>query len=501
MKNRHPQILQLLLVLVALSTTSSVMAQQFTRRGFSFGADRDTLLYIIASPFDNWYLSVGGGIHTYFGNEQDDPARWNQPDLHMNFEIGKWVIPDVAVSLRFSPYNIHSQSCYLGRNPWIDRSGSPTYVSPELGHVYYPQSMHGFLAFGIVTFDWTNFLHGYEIGKRRHLHVFTPVGMGGVWLYGRQINNTASTAETADEMRFNRELGFLGGLMFEYITTKHISLNFSTELIGTKGTIDWTYTKDLANAPHPDRSIDWIPSIYLSIKFNLLKQVTKYNIHEQEYRRERVNHEFISFGDRNTVPRLEVRIDKLHEHIDSVQNLSDQRGEVDSVKIADMTAELDSLQAQLDSVIMQPYNRPPSNIIEDILRANEDLNLPATIIYYPLDRYSIDYNGHRRLQNFAKEMGKTDDTIEYYIIGAADSLTGTIRHNIWLSERRCEAAFNTLTKTYGADPNRLITIPVGGITEWDPQENNRMALLIRRSPYIDTIIEKWMRQGYGGVRR
>ena len=43
----------LLVTLTLLSLAGSLSAQDFRRRGFAFGADRDTLLYIIASPFDN----------------------------------------------------------------------------------------------------------------------------------------------------------------------------------------------------------------------------------------------------------------------------------------------------------------------------------------------------------------------------------------------------------------------------------------------------------------
>ena len=45
-----------ILLTILLATSSVLNAQNFSRRGFSLGADRDTLLYIIASPFDNWYI-------------------------------------------------------------------------------------------------------------------------------------------------------------------------------------------------------------------------------------------------------------------------------------------------------------------------------------------------------------------------------------------------------------------------------------------------------------
>ena len=42
-------------------------------------------------------------------------------------------------------------------------------------------------------------------------------------------------------------------------------------------------------------------------------------------------------------------------------------------------------------------------------------------------------------------------------------------------------------------------MPVGGIMEYDPQENNRMALIIQRTPQTEAIVDKWMKK-YKDVR-
>ena len=156
-----------------------------------------------------------------------------------------------------------------------------------------------------------------------------------------------------------------------------------------------------------------------------------------------------------------------------------------------MGKERDSLQNRLDS-IEKYVGYMPANVIEELLNANEELGLPATVVYYQLDKYDIDYNGLKKLQKFAKDLNQLDDTLEYYIIGAADSITGSIQHNQWLSERRCEAAYNMLVNNFDVSANQLILMPVGGIMEYTPQENNRMALIILRTPQTEAIETKWM---------
>ena len=478
---------KLLLLLLLIGSTTYVSAQNFGR-GFSLGADRDTLLYIIASPFDNWYFSVGGGIQTFHGNEIEARARFNKLNFNGRIEIGKWIIPDVAVSLRFSMFNVDGQSRY-GLQPFIDF----TNVTPDsTGYLDY-QPFHGHAAsiLGFVTFDWTNFLNGYDAGKRTRLHIFMPIGLGMSVFYGKQINPNPRTNHEVGEFRKNRELAFSLGFMAEYIWTRHISLNAHLELFGSESTWDWSPYDNAYSI------FDFIPTLSVSAKINLLRQVKKYNQYTQISTYEQVNHEFLAFGARNTVIRLTDRIEKLNEQIDSVQNLSGQlmTGALDELNA--IIQERDSLQDQLDNYNEnyngQPISRP-LNVIEELLNMNEILGLPACVVYYELDRYDLDYNARKTLQKFAKEMNKMEDTLEFYIIGAADSVTGTASHNQWLSEKRCQAAYNMLTQHFGANKNQLRMEPVGGIMEYYPKENNRMALIILRTPVTEEIVERWRRK-------
>ena len=485
---------RLVTILSLLIITASLSAQNFQRKGFSLGADRDTLLYIIASPFDNWYITPSIGLQTFIGNAPDNEACWNKLDYNIRVEVGKWVIPDIAVALRVGFSTIHSQSLHGGNNPLTDLNSPITY--PNAATAYYPISAYSFFAQGIVNMDWTNFLKGYERGKRSRFHINTPLGFGGIVLFGKVINqnyidkvhrNDNENDMELGQMSRNLELAFTAGIMAEYYVSKKIAINASTELLWARGSLDdYNYNLDADN-----RRVDFMPSFNIGIRFNLLENVTKYNPYTKVSSREKVNHEFISFGSRNTLSTLKGRIDRLNSQIDSVQNLSDLRGQQDSLAIAAMTEERDSLQRQLDSADYRTYGRAPANMIEELISANEVLGLPATIVYFQLDRYDLDYNGRKRLQNFAKEISNVDDTVEFYIIGAADSLTGTKRHNMWLSERRSEAAYNMLVERFNVDPNQLIKIALGGITEYDPQENNRMAMVIMRTPEVEAIIERW----------
>ena len=483
---------KLTLLILLLIATLTASAQHRIVDGFSLGADRDTLMYIIASPFDNWFLGVSTGVQTFIGNTPDPQAYWNSLDYGGRIEVGKWIIPDVAVSLRLGMASAHSQTLHAGNNPWPDLTHPLVYDGAE--YTYYPVRATAFTAQGIVTFDWTNFLNGYEAGKRRKLHVCTPFGFGGMILFGEivnpnyvnRVNNNSDDERVVQlgDMAHNLELAFTGGLLTEYYATRHLSFNASLELLACRGSIDdYNYDLDVDK-----RRMDLVPSFYVGVKINMFREVTKRDPFTNEPVRAKVNHEFLAFGSRNTVTNLTERIERLNERIDSLQNLADNLAPQDSLPLPELQNELDSLMNLLDSL-------PPNeahNIMEDLLNANEELDLPATIIYYKLDKFDIDYNGQKKLQRFAKEVNQLDDTIEYYIVGAADSITGSISHNQWLSRHRCQEPYDMLVKEFGVSANQLVIVPVGGIMEYDPQEYNRIALIIQRTKETEEIVNRWL---------
>ena len=473
---------RIITIVALLIVTASLSAQNFQRRGFSLGADRDTMLYIIASPFDNWFITFGGGVQTFIGNELDASARRNKLDYNLRVEIGKWIIPDVAVSLRLSHYSVQGQSRY-GLQPFIDFTNAPI---ANGYYEYQPFRANAFALVGFVTFDWTNFLSGYEKGKRNRLHVFSPIGLGMSMLYGRQVNPRSSDIHPQGSFRRNWEYFFDAGIGLEFVLSKNINIFAEAELFASESTWDWSPYDNAYSI------FDLIPSVTGGVKFNLLKNVTKYNPYTRSSSRERVNHEFLSYGTRRTIPTLTGRIESLNSRIDSIQNLTDTLRIQNAAVVDALQNEVDSLQQELDSAQIYGGGYGPRNIMEELLGINEYLNLPATIIYYQLDKYDIDYNGRKKLQRFAKEVNAIDDTVEYYIVGAADSITGTIRHNQWLSERRCEAAYNMQVDQFDASGNQFILVPVGGIMEYEPQENNRSALIIQRTPVTEEIVNRWM---------
>jgi outer membrane protein OmpA-like peptidoglycan-associated protein len=499
------------LIIIILTITSTSLSAQGIHRGIAWGADRDTLKYIIASPFDNWHINVALGIQTFIGNTPDADAQWNSADWSLRAEVGKWILPDFAISLRLGFASVHSQSIHGGNNPWTDISNPIHYAG--VANTYYPIKAHALTMMGIVTLDWTNFFLGYESGKQRKWHICTPVGLGLACLLGdidnpnyvTKVNNNLGPDDdpiALGDMSRNFELGFTAGLSTEYYVSRHVSLNAALELFFARGSIDdYNYNLD-----EDMRRVDFIPSFHIGAKFNLLSHIRKFHPDTKKVSVDSVYHEFLAFGSSNTVKILNGKIERLMSERDSIADNMAVLADNDKAKMGMDSLLIDSINRQLgDLQEMLSHYRPdlpgngyngdhrPNTLIDELMDINNVLRLPSTVVYFELDKYYLDYNARKKLQDFANEANSLDDTIEFYMIGAADSLTGSIKHNQWLSEQRCGAAHQMLVKNFGMSENQLIRVHAGGINDYTPQENNRMVLVIQRTPVTEEIVDRWIR--------
>lgn len=489
-------------LILLVTATTSLSAQGGFKRGVAWGADRDTLMFVIGSPFDNWYINVGGGLQTFIGNEIESSARCNKLNFNLALEIGKWLIPDVAVSLRLAYFNVDGQSRYP-LQPFIDYTGAPTYINPEDGLQYYeyqPFSAHALTLMGFVNFDWTNFFKGYEVGRRTQLHWLTDIGLGISMLFGEQKNPTHNDEIEIGDFRRNFELAFSirGGAEYEF--NDNIAANAKIELFGSESTWDWS--------PYDNSHsiFDIIPSFNIGVKFNLLSRIKKFHPENNTTSLDTVYHYFRSFGSKKTVSTLQGRIEKLQSERDDILNRSLSQQNIDSLLIDSINRELGRLQEKLkqytpdlsDKNIYGRGNKggdenDMDKLINELLDIADLLDIPHTVVYFELDKHYLDYNARKNLQDFSKKVKSLDDTIEFYMIGAADSLTGSIPHNQRLSEKRCNAVHDMLTKNFNISANQFIRVFAGGINDYSPQEDNRMVLVIQRTPVTEEIVDRWNR--------
>lgn len=600
------KILLSILAICCFALVAPAQTQNKPERGPRLGVAKDSMDYMVASPFNNWFLSVGGGIQTFIGNELYASARKNKFfNYNLSAEFGKWVLPDLAVSLQASWFDVDGQTNYLGLQPFVENTGDGAYQ-----HFY----AHAVSVMGLVTLDWTNLIRGYEKGMHRHLHIMTPVGLGAAMLYGEQKNSSVQALRDHEvgEMRKNFELCYTAALQLEYVTKGILAFDLSARILGSESTFDWSpYDNSYSR-------FDLMPQVLAGVKFNFIdkerREKLMNNTAEEKlllnsvflpssdiYELKEVDNLTASLFDDNgmlipgnsgvhmdkegqlvdkngnPVPEG-VHLDKNGDLVDANGNYLDQfcnpiaegvhveNGQMvdkngnpvaSGVKknadgqLTDMNGQpisdgltldpdgnlvdkngyvlnngthfdndgylvdadgnyldangnligskvhlynpghngqgLSDLQAKLDSV--EVANK---DLLNHILNVAEREKLPSLIVYYQLDKYNIDVNARMKIDEFARAI-KADENSNrtYYLIGAADSATGSVRRNIFLGKARCKAVYDILVNEYGISADRLKCFPLGGITEFEPKELNRVCIVVEPNDELAKLLDKW----------
>lgn len=305
----------LLSVLAICFVAFAATAQNKGSRILRLGVDKDTSDYIIASPFDNWFLGVNGGIQTFKGNEIEKEARQNGIGGIITVDFGKWVLPDVAVYLNASWMTIDGQSRY-GKQPFINFLNPP--ITDGSTNGYQPFHAHAAALMGQVALDWTTFVRGYEKGMQRHFHVITPIGLGASVLYGKQ-ENPRSAGEVGD-LRGNFELCYSAALQFEYITRTRFAFDLTARLMGSESTWDWSpYDNSYSR-------FDIIPELTAGLKYNMIKEVRLNRMYGKDTTKMVLNNVFFP-ATIIDLTRLSNQMDSIREVLDNVSaSLMDDNG-------------------------------------------------------------------------------------------------------------------------------------------------------------------------------
>lgn len=127
------------------------------------------------------------------------------------------------------------------------------------------------------------------------------------------------------------------------------------------------------------------------------------------------------------------------------------------------------------------------------------LLMPYEQIFFERDKWDILPSEATKIEKMAQIMNAYPDT-KYILIGSADSITGTVKRNIFLGHVRADVVYNSLVTEYGIDSSRLSREYQGGILVYMPYELNRSTVILMNHPYVRRIFEEMRFKGQAGGR-
>ena len=160
----------------------------------------------------------------------------------------------------------------------------------------------------------------------------------------------------------------------------------------------------------------------------------------------------------------------------------------------EMQRKIDSLQHVIDSVLDDNKNKANNMPLDSILMNNL---LPYEMVFFQKDKWDILPSEEMKIERMARVM-KAYPKETFILTGSADSKTGTVERNIFLSHNRADVVYNILVTQYDIEPERLKREYLGGILDYKPFELNRTTVIIMDHPAVRAAFEEIKKTGQAG---
>jgi len=392
----------------------------------------DSVAVLMGKPRDNWYFGMSAGLHMFSGNEKLNSARVNPITPQMGIRFGKWLTPCVAMSANFDFGFAKGQST------------NNVYVPSNTG-IYHKFKFFYYDLYGEVTLDWMNLACGYERGSRKKWHIQNTVGLGYAWQTGK-----AGDPNRVGKVS-NYELSFHLGFNNDFRVNDRWVFFVEPKLAMIKGT--WDYSP-LSNTWG---KMDFMPSLSVGAKLFLGKKVKHSFVHGSAVKMEEIR-----------------RIRRQVEMLTKENKITKQEDE----RIID----------SLNNIIYELREKVP--IPMQVLDVIVEDNLKYISVYFRIDEARIDYSTETSLKTFANRIKRSPAETKFVIISSADKATGTPESNMILTQKRCDAVYHVLVDKYGVDPDKLENHPIGGIDHYEPDDMNRMTLVVETNEKVDRILRR-----------
>lgn len=125
--------------------------------------------------------------------------------------------------------------------------------------------------------------------------------------------------------------------------------------------------------------------------------------------------------------------------------------------------------------------------------------LPYEQVFFELDKWDILPSEIMKIEKMAHIMNTYPD-MKFILIGSADSKTGTVKRNEFLSHQRADVVYNYLINNYRVNPDQLQREYPGGILDYTPFQLNRSTVIIMDHPYVRKVFNEMRQQGQAGGR-
>lgn len=460
----------------------------YTPRGDIYHADDTAVVngrkgvgWVRSHLLDDWFLQLQGGGQLYYGTDDREGPLGDRLTGNAEFQFGRRIFPmfGFRVGLGFGHahgfitrehYNTHSQSILA--HGYSGQCGTDANGKPYGGYYWdYDDNLliqkWKYLYFGGDIFMDLALLRGAEnYDPYRHWNNIVYLG----------VHNRYSLSET--DSKNHRTEGHVGYIA-KYNFTPNWSIYADLRVSLIERLFDREWIPDIESA---GVGLDAIGNLHIGITY-------KFHVRSDKQRDSFRSADRVTPDNNRPAHFLYVRMqDSVFV---SISDTTISRTGHDTVPTAQM---LDTIHWLTNDIARwQSLLNPGSGLDTTTL----GLLLPYEQVFFERDKWDILPSEAGKIAKMAQIMNAYPDT-RYILFGSADSITGTVKRNIFLGHVRADVVYNSLTTEYGIDPSRLSREYLGGILDYMPYELNRSTVILMDHPYVRRLFEEMRAKGNAG---
>lgn len=440
---------------------------------------KDMGLWVRSHFLDNWYLQGQVGGQLYGGYDDYLGPLADHLGYSVELKVGRWVFPKLGYRFGIGYGTLHG---FLDRNTYnnyrgtiIDHGGYG--ISDPAYNGYYFDYNSDLLIqnwkYGCLTADIMMKLitvKGYNRNQK-----FVPMLYVGAGYHKSFSNRSNEDAESKNRYQFGAEIH--GGVVLNYRFNDRWNVYADARASMLTGTFDREWVGGIETATlnedfpiyahvgaeyHFNLRTEMQRSKWQSVsQYELEHNVVDSNVHQMEIKTFSYTFNTISL------------VDTIYTY-DSIAEFSPEYDE------ALMRRARKYVQDQIDSM-RRHFDRDCQDAgLDDILGKHL---LPYEMVFFELDKWDILSEEDIKIRKMAAVMRAYPD-YQFLLIGSADSKTGTVKRNDFLSVNRSDVVYNQLVTLYGINPDQLKRVYMGGILDFEPFELNRATVIIMDHPRI-----------------
>lgn len=466
---------------------------------------------------DNWMIGLQGGGQLYCGFEDFKGPLGSHLTGNIEGFVGRWIFPMVGIRavggygtshgfITLDSYNAN-RGALIGNGGYGTSDGIATTIRnstslPDgaLGCYYFPLDDQD----NLLIQKWNYLYAGADfIVNFSYLKRYDRVRLDRKWENMGYVGfNIRMGISEAHIERFSDKFGrstINGNLVntnfaaeghIGYILgcniSKHLSIHLDARLSLLEGLFDREKLPGVENMT-PDMNINVMGGLTYNFHFrNKVKRfkyfvgnnILPYNVEPDSLPR------FVNYVQWEEIENINIT-DTLLVYI------------VDTVNSEEIIQKKKEYEEKRQNLINQFNDIPVATPLNSILKKRM---LPYEMVFFKLDKWDILPQEEIKIAKMARIM-KAFPEYKFILYGSADSKTGTVKRNWFLSENRADVVYNMLVYQYDIPKEQLKREYLGGILDYDPYILNRTTVIIMDHPAVRHEFEemKSQRKAGGGV--